>query len=70
MHDSAKLRAEFSASKIRDFRFGGLRYDFRDRLTSFADVDLTELGSLSDPFPGVVVKFANAYRLHVTHRVT
>ena len=33
-------------------------------------MNLTELGSLSDPFTGMVVKFANGYRLHVTQRVT
>jgi hypothetical protein len=33
-------------------------------------VNLTELGGLSDPFTSVVVKFADRYRLHVTHCVT
>lgn len=70
MHYSAKLRAEFSASKIRDFRGRGLRHDFGDGFAPFADMNLTELGGLSDPFTGVVVKFPNRYRLHVTQRVT
>ena len=70
MHYSAKFRAELSAGKIRDFGFGGLRYDFSDRLTSLADVNLAELGGLSDPFTGVVVKFPDGYRFHVTQRVT
>lgn len=70
MHNSPELRAELSASKIRDFRLRGLRYDFSDRLTSLADVNLTELGGLSDPFTSAVVKFADCYRLHVTQRVT
>jgi hypothetical protein len=47
-----------------------LGYDFSDRLTSLADVNLTELGGLSDPFTSIVVKFADRYCLHVTQRVT
>lgn len=70
MHYSTKFRAQLSASKIRDFRFGGFRYDLSDRLTSLADVNLAELGGLSDPFTSVVVKLANRYCLHVTQRVT
>src|SRR6516162_4819024 len=67
MHYSAKLRAQLSASKIRYFRYRGLRYDFGDGFASFADVNLTELGGFSDPFTGFVMKFADCYRLHVTH---
>ena len=70
MHYSAKLRAQLSASKIRHFWFGALRHDFGDRLTSLADVNLTELGGLPNPFTSVMVKFADGYRLHVTQRVT
>ena len=70
MHYSAKLRAQLSASKIRYFRYRGLRYDFGDGFASFADVNLTELGGLSDPFTGFVMKFADRYRLHVTQCVT
>ena len=47
-----------------------MRYDLGDGLAAFADMDLTEFGGLSDPFTSVVVKFADRYRLHVTHRVT
>jgi hypothetical protein len=70
MHYSAKLRAELSASKIRYFRRRSLRYDFRDGFPPFADVNLTELRGLPKPLARIVVKFANGYRLHVTHRVT
>ncbi len=70
MHYSAKLRAELSASKIGYLRCRGLGNDFGNGFAPFADVNLTELGGLSDPFTGVVVKFANRYRLHVTHCVT
>ena len=70
VHYSAKLWAKLSARKIRDFRFRGLRYDLGDGFAAFANMDLTKFGGLSDPFTSVVVKFADRYRLHVTHRVT
>ena len=70
MHYSAKLRAELSASKIRCFRCRGLRYDLCNGFAAFADVNLTELGGLSDPFTSLVVKLADRYRLHVTQSVT
>ena len=70
MHYSAKLRTELSASKIRYFRCRRLGNDSSDGFATFADVNLTELGGLSNPFTGVVVKFADRYRLHVTRFVT
>lgn len=70
MHYPPKLRAELSAGEIRHFGRRDLRDDFGDRSASFADVNLTELRSFSDPLASVVVKFPNGYRLHVTHCAT
>ena len=47
-----------------------MRYNLGDGFAALTDMDLTEFGGLSDPFTSVVVKFADAYRLHVTQRVT
>ena len=44
--------------------------DLRNSFASLGDMNLAEPGCLPDPLAGVVVKFPDRYRLHVTHRVT
>ena len=44
-----------------------LRDDLRNSFAPLGDMNLAEPGCLPDPLAGVVVKFPDRYRLHVTH---
>ena len=44
-----------------------LRDDLRNSFPPLSDMNLAEPGCFPDPLAGVVVKFPDRYRLHVTH---
>ena len=70
VHNSAKLRAEFTSCEIRNLVCRLFGNNFGDGAAPLADMDLAHFSRLSDPFAGVVVKFTDCDPLHVTQRVT
>jgi len=70
MHYSAKLRIQLPPCEVGHFGRGCLWQDSCDRFTSLGDMNFADFGGPPKPFARIVVKFANGYRLHVTHRVT
>ncbi len=44
-----------------------LREDLRNSFPPLGDMNFAESRCLPDPLAGVVVKFPDRYRLHVTH---